>query len=287
MKKVAIIYRDNDLFAKWMGYVKILIETLGYEVMVTVFPKGMEEKEIKQWIINNYKKFRNKIVLKDKTCSFYAVAKEAEAFHEPVDDGISSKDIIGLDELFEQASFMAIFGRNFSELANESKYQKGKFELKEGEYNEKFENALIPTKKCLEILLSSVMKKNLPKKIFISTKYLLSHGPFSSLKKDQEEPPQESFAFAGKVLQEIFSIIGCVVEIVELKWENKKEIDKKGNWVIVDRHNEVFFHNAIKLQLPIGNFYEDLHKYGLIKVSEKNLQRELEEVIKKSFRVDR
>ncbi len=64
---ILLIYRDNDLFQKYMTEVSQKLLSLGRKVETHVFPVGTAQEEIKGWLQKHREKLQDKLLLSDAT----------------------------------------------------------------------------------------------------------------------------------------------------------------------------------------------------------------------------
>lgn len=67
MPPILIIYRDNDLFEKYVPEIERMLTAWGRRVEVKNFPRNTEEDEIKKWYKENLEKLTGMEIISDQT----------------------------------------------------------------------------------------------------------------------------------------------------------------------------------------------------------------------------
>lgn len=274
MKTVAIIYRANDLFEKWVDTIASITKKLGFKVEIKEFSQGTQYEDIKKWYMSS--NLAEKIVLTDGTCSFpWEISKDIKK--------IIAKDFqYALDDFLEKSIMITVLGKSIQMLTK-----------KTNDHIYLNESSLETLRTFLKIMISQMAK---PKSVYIITKKLTDHDPFYS-RRESASNEEELLMLELEAAHEIKDVLknNGVVEIYILNDIQKEDmfvIDESENWIIVDRHfkgtdlEKRFqrFHNANLLSLPIGNFYKDALEQGLISADDKKLRKNLEKIIKGNFR---
>src|SRR3990170_5490093 len=66
---ILIIYRDNDLFEKYVPEIARILQTKGRKVEIKNFPRGTVEYEIKGWYEENLERLAGTEIISDDTAT--------------------------------------------------------------------------------------------------------------------------------------------------------------------------------------------------------------------------
>lgn len=102
-KPFFFIYRENDLFKKYVPLIQNFLEEKGYLVNLQSFPAGTSEEEIKSWYLAHQVELQSKNILADYT------SKKSSGYDEK-DFKNNLKPKINLDDLLYSATIEAITG---------------------------------------------------------------------------------------------------------------------------------------------------------------------------------
>ena len=282
---VLFVYRDNDLFKGLLPKVTNELKSLGREIEVKSFLPETKEDDIKKWFEKNLDEVLEKELVTDMTCD----RAEVDVSHlmyeklgrEKFNEWQRRMKLGYLDFFSEEITRAALLGKDYKRILNE--------------WSEKdYESALLSLKVNLAFILKRIFedKKNMPKNVYILIEHLFDHTPFK-LKKfeadkkgeyiDEEREAKEA---AGQ-LKNFLIDNGLKKNAIFIKdlliSENRDAIDKKGNWVILDRHYREELVNAIALRMPFPNFYKDTVSKKLISAQPEELERAFKEVLKEDF----
>jgi hypothetical protein len=78
-KPFFFIYRENDLFKKYVPLIQDFLKEKGYPVDLKSFPAGTPEEEIKKWYLENQIDLQSKNILADGT-SIYSCGYDEKTF---------------------------------------------------------------------------------------------------------------------------------------------------------------------------------------------------------------
>jgi len=156
-------------------------------------------------------------------------------------------------------------------------------------------------KKFFTIITKRILEnqENIPNNVYIFTDNILDHidqGAYTGIayedqkgnelfRRKSEELKKTFPEELKKILTENGIDAGkIVIKSGRPNQQELQEIDRAGNWVIIDRHSRMFDgSNALSLakdlKLPTGDFYEFACKLGLIDIPEEEFNQNLEKVI--------
>ena len=283
---ILIIYRDNDLFEKYVPEIARILQAKGRKVEIKNFPRNTEGDEIKEWYDENLERLAGMEIISDGTASVpYALNKFQK------EKGI--KDIADLDGLMNKTTKITIFGP----------YKTDSYGIGQPEAI-RSEDQSDQLKKFFAVMVKRILenKENMPSKIYIFTDYILSHVDKVAYTGIAHEDQENSEVFQRKLeeLKKTFpeelkgSLIesGIDAEKIIIKSEELnpykennefQKIDQTGNWIIVDRHSNMLGLRAITkakiLYLPTESFYDSAREAGLIDIPEEEFSQNLEKVI--------
>lgn len=298
LSPIFLVYRDNELFGKYINSISKTLGTLGHQVEIHNFPPETDLEKIKQWAQASGSQVEGKVLITDRTCSIFG----ADA--KPVDNKESY-----LDTIFEKASMQVILGDNSDQ------------KIKEGG-----SKALEPSYKKI---LSRVISRTKPEKVLILEKSLRDHQfsdilerlmsealtkeeikTYKDLKWNFDQTEEQKKAFLGiekkirtlnlgqKASEEASHLIKSwlvdtgvpeeSVSIVESTWDIPDDFDQTDNWIIADRHafphrNKREDNKAIILNLPLADFIETTKKEGLLEFEPDELEIAVNEILEKDF----
>ena len=156
---ILIIYRDNDLFEKYVPEIARILQAKGRKVEIKNFPRNTEGDEIKEWYDENLERLAGMEIISDGTASVpYALNKFQK------EKGI--KDIADLDGLMNKTTKITIFGP----------YKTDSYGIGQPEAI-RSEDQSDQLKKFFAVMVKRILenKENMPSKIYIFTDYILSH----------------------------------------------------------------------------------------------------------------
>lgn len=301
---ILLVYRDNDLFQKYMPVIAETLKSLGRQVEIQNFPKEATEDDIKKWGIEHKAEIGSKVVWPDGTSYWPLSNAEIKGLKEK-NRSLSYK----LDNIFDEATLRALFGENYI-----SKWRSGGREVEysdEDHYNGSKQVILGIVERIL------VKKENVPKKVYIFTDRILDHmywalsikfkkeiGEEEKNAKSEEEKDlyykkwddwkndSQNLSSAAEEFKEWLTQAGIKAEHIEIKelatfLKEKQQLDKSGNWIVVDRHSKLTdkytFRSAKQFLLPESNFYKSAEDQKMIDVSDQELTSALKEIIIKDF----
>jgi len=293
LPQILIVYRDNSMFRELVPRMVDTLSGLGREVQCQIFPEGTPETEIKKWFEDNRQTQEGDLI--------------SDGTYER-STGYKERPLINLDDITETVTFASVCG--------EFAYER-EIDVKNGQ----------GITKVVQNILAN--PQNAPKKVFILTDNIFDHYPLEALLEDVPEIPTDQideifdlyywheqqrkefntaagrkkaavtvkkWLIQGGVPEEIISIEDQVNET------NGVEINKKGNWVVADRHNsnisdfvyaidegsgeisEINPSEVVKLRLPLINFFSDAKEAGLIQVDPSAILNEAEKILRNKFK---
>jgi len=326
---IYLIYRDNDLFKKWTPKIrKILKEGMNRKVETHSFPAGTESEDIEMWIKENENKICSKDVVTDGTIAnllpreiekkmehnkhLYALDSVLDrAVKKIVLKNMAEKKLYDIEEDFKDTreAFCNIVEQI---IENEDKKPKkvciiankhlvshaplGGEEVCPEEEREKLPAVKI-FKKWIETKNPSILdslKRRLIELEVDNVDIIIKNT--RDLEESLFERWQEAFIEnemavpAAKIIKEWLIEAGILEQDIEISQEKyRNEDDKKGNWIIADRHNyplprdpdKLPPKNAIDLQLPLSDFFKTATEAGLINVDPVKLEQEIEKELRK------
>ena len=286
LPQILIIYRDNDLFEKYVPEIARIIQIKGREVEIKNFPRGAEEDEIKKWYEENMERLAGTEIISDKTADIpYKLDKLKE------EKGI--KNIGNLDrDLIDRTIKATMWGEKADLVFNAPDWGlpvEQRRTLEDQRWNETYP---VITKRILE------NQENMPNNVYIFSDRILDHvdlAVYTGIDSKDRDANKELFQRKMEELEKIFpeklkrTLVesGIDAEKIVIKSEEPnqqelQEIDQAGNWVIIDRHSNMFrnvLRNAKCLNLPESSFYDSAREAGLIDIPEEEFSQNLEKVI--------
>jgi len=250
-RRVSLIYRNNQLFERYMPVVTDTLVDLGFEITSHIFPRGTDRNAIQDWLKTAEIPDR---VLTDGT-TFNA---NYEFFF-----GLNKKDKVllfegkfgGLDNIFDK-SVEQVLGLGIEELH-------GYEEVGDTEQH------LSRNKEVYLSLLSRVKEK--PDTVYIVANQFTDHQPFKHLKPRDME--------SAEIFKGWFEVAGIETKVVSGAYEFPED---GAGWIIRDRHcGGSSFGEIIALNTPVSYFYESLRENDLITVDEEGLEPALRTTIQK------
>ncbi len=292
--RVLVVYRDNSMFRELVPRMVDTLTNLGREVQCQVFPEGTSETEIKKWFEDN-RQTREGDLISDGTYERST--------------GYEERPLINLDDIAETAAFASVCEESIQESRETDVKDFGK-----------------GITRVVQNILAN--PQNAPKKVFILTDRIFDHYPLEALLEDVPEIPVDQideifdlyywheqqrkefntaagrkraaatvkkWLIQGGVPEEIISIEEQVDETKGV------EINQKGNWVVVDRHNsnisdfvyaidegsgeisKIHPSEVVELRLPLINFFSDAKEAGLIQADPSAILNEAEKILRKKF----
>ena len=265
-KKVNIIYRENDSFSKHMPLITKTFNKLGIDIYTKSFPKETESSEINTWIGKSTSKeeLSDGMILTDET-TLNEIHNVNRVTHGGLYVGHYRANI--LDDLLTTAYSAAICEKSDTPLTD----------------REDCTHPLLgrsPTIENSSNLFSHLFKKvqekdGTPKNIYIVKKHIADHyGTNTDLKSFTPEKEEYVANKFGSMLSGINGLEGMINYVDEIT----EDIDKNGNWILVDRHNSGEFtgYESIKhantIIVPATNLLDKLKEENYLDVSEKDFE---------------
>ena len=301
LPSILIIYRDNDLFEKYIPEIERILQAKGREVEIKNFPRGTEQDEIKEWYEENLERLAGAEIISDGTASVpYALNKFQK------EKGI--KNIGNLDrDLMKGATEKVIWGVE----DGYNRYNKlGMLKKPDAPEHQQL-------KECYSPLIKHILEnqENVPNKIYLFSDHIIDHANVeaytgisyendklftylqSDFSRDLDSNPEYKKIkeeFISKYTEEIKGLLvesginteKIIIKSEHLSEQDLQEIDQSGNWVIIDRHSNMFrnvLRNAKYLNLPEESFYDSAHKAGLINIPDEEFKQNLEKIIDEKF----
>jgi len=303
---ILIIYRDNDLFEKYVPEIARILQAKGRRVEIKNFPRGTKKDEIKEWYDENLERLAGTEIISDETANVPYKLYELQE-----EKGI--KDAGSLDGIMGGVTVKAIWGEKTVEFYPSDSRGISKeqlFHQEEQRLNE-FYSAII------KYILAN--PENAPNKIYLFTDHILDHvdieaytdinlytetklnydlheyltfGKNSDYDKNQEykEEREKLIKNYTEKIKELLMGGGIDAEKIIIKsgeptHQELREIDQIGSWIIVDRHSLISRTNdksiifAKQLELPEDSFYNSAREAGLIDIPDEEFSQNLEKVI--------
>lgn len=307
-KPFFFVYRENDLFKKYVPFIQNLLEEKGFMVNLQSFPAGTPEEKIKNWYLAHQAELQSKNILADNT------SKNSCGYDEKGSRNLKSK--INLDQLMNQAAVEAITGdttlakrlenKIYNNLNNPEKLHEAKQEYLSA-LGKIYKNILISMPKEQRQKMEVVILKGLFKGNYVFPP-LIAHEPYAPDRKNFEELQKETNDFADR-MKEWFSEAGISNTTVfstgaEIPAKTIKKLTEGSANIIFDRHtttsssgitregvedmrtfwgSNTMYAEAVKrcaaLQTPVETFYQDAVK----KLSIQADPEKMEEIIKRRF----
>ncbi|TSC53879.1 MAG: Uncharacterized protein LiPW39_30 [Parcubacteria group bacterium LiPW_39] len=294
-KPFFFVYRENDLFKRYIPLIQNFLKEQGYPVNLQSFPAGTSEEEIKDWHLAHQTELQSGNVLADNT------VKKSTRYE------LKSK--INLDSLMNQVTVEAItgdatsFGKSLGrgEVIRDPKNLKSLVsEIMENPKNlEKKQEYLSTLGEMYKKILTSIPEEKRQKLEVVILRglfegnyafpSLIAHEPYYPEVKNFEELRKETNEFADK-MREWFegagiSNINIFSTGAEIPTKTIRKLTKGSAYIIFDRHtytpetdltservekmrkfwgNNLMYSQTIKeksaLQTPIETFYSDIQK---------------------------
>ena len=273
---IFMIYRDNNLFKKWVPKVAETLKGLGRKVKIQSFPAGTPEEEIEEWGRENESKLKSKDILSDKT-----VAQACQLYFRDYYQDVLFSKLDTLDSLQEKAVQKVILGSEIK-----------KIEKQEEKMGEKSKQAFI---KMVSLALKK--KKNQPRKVYILTSHISDHVGKINKEKEGLKNLTGSGPEIGKMFKMWLVEAGIPEESIEPKpylEDIQEDVEKENNWILYDRHYGDSFNererrkvykvkSAKKLELPLINLFWSMQEIGFLEVDPKKVEEEGEKILKERF----
>jgi len=110
---IALVYRDNELFQRYVPRIAEILESFGRQVETHVIPREMETRDIQDWTMKNIQNFNGRLIVSDRTC--------AESMKVPLSFGPRLKTPVRfqekpgfLDEICDRAPEIAVLGKDWT-----------------------------------------------------------------------------------------------------------------------------------------------------------------------------
>jgi len=302
------IYRDNNLFRRYMPIATKIITEMGHKISVYAFPEGTSEEEIENWLEKNKNSiYQENLFITDDTVYFAASNLPKSEKSKFVHRHIS----LGLDKIIRQA-FLRILFKSEEKLLQEMLSKEAKSAMHD--FYGKEENRIIFTSIVKSILRNP---ENVPEKVIIFTSNLSDHVTDLGLKElggklleaqrqEDEKLKLEMYTQIDETIANMIKdwLIECgiepsKIEIVktgdlskysEVPYSERlkiiKGVDKPNVWVIADRHIRISsdygpYTMAKLFGMPVGSFVDDAMKaYHMFSFSEEEIESALRETLK-------
>lgn len=284
MSPILIIYRDNDLFEKYVPEIERMFTAQGRRIEVKNFPRGTDKNEIEEWYKENLEKLTGTEIISDQTAGVPYIS--SEFYKSTQEKGI--KRIADLDRLMNPIIERTVLGEEGIEAMSDTA-----------------EDQSSRWSKFFAIIMKRILEnqERIPDKIYILSDHIVDHVDLAAYTDmTYEERRKDPDVFKRKLkelettlpeeLKKVLIESGVDAEKIIIKSENpsqkeiREEIDKEGNWVLVDRHSSIAnvkMANAKNLHLPTGSFYSSASEAGLIDIPQKEFSQKLEEVLDEKF----
>lgn len=299
------VYRENDLFKKYVPLIEAFLKEQGYQINLQSFPAGTSEEEIKDWYLMHQTELQSGSVLADNT------TRESSEYE--------LRPKINLDSLMNKATTEAIIGdATFAEQLRKQVCNNPENLEKKQEYlstlGEMYKKILtsIPKEKRQKlevVILRGLFKGNYE---FPS---LIAHEPYCPKRGNFEELSKETNEFASK-MREWFkkagiSKINMFSTGAEIPQEIAKKLSDGQAYIIFDRHtsggyrsfggsnqegiedakkfwgNNLMYADQIKeqsaLQTPIETFYSDIQKKLGIEANPQKIEESIKKILQEEL----
>lgn len=219
------VYRNNDLFQKFIPDMVNELKLSGENVELKAFPKETEEKEIQEWYEKNKNILHDRDLVPDGTVA-WAVNSDLAA----KDENFSVRKVykLVLDDLMNKAVQRAIFGT----LPDE--YERQAFK------NESIEKLLEIDQQMFEEIFKRIQKKtdHVIKKIYVIKRKITEHSKyFSRLVLKEDDLLKQNLAYASFLKQWLENIGVDDVYVLNDEDEVPQSIyDESGSFIVIDRH---------------------------------------------------
>lgn len=290
MPPILIIYRDNDLFEKYVPGIERMLVAQGRRVEVKNFLRGTEQNEIKEWYEENLERLDGMEIISDRTAKMpWKMEDKFNTFN--------IKSIGELDSVLSGA-----MSRIFLSEESRSKLSKSMM-FRDGVINP---NAIREPEENVKEFFTSLVKhilvtpENIPDKVIIFPDRLVDHmsdydggRSYDEMKKlNAGSEFERKIAEVEKMLIE--KIKGWLVdgglnpdkiEIGDNVYSLEK-YDKPNNWIIMDRHIDGVKEDVVAakfLQMPTSNFYNTVKENKLLDYSEEELKHALKNYLEEKF----
>lgn len=320
MLPILIIYRDNDLFEKWMPEVVQNLRSFGRKVEIQSFTSTTDKEQIKQWIIDNKENLQGKELLSDGTCKSATWDKRVK---QELKEELTFSN---LDSLMSEATESALLGVSQKDLSKSLPSDEIRMGVEEGKDITGLENQYLSVEsKAIKCLIGNMSEK--PKEIVILKHIIAEHTPFKfkfQIEKggrwleEEEQDPEKREKIESSYAEFLASTFreGGVpkVSVADLPKDlSAKMIEKiinRESFVIYDRHL-LMPHNSsdytIKgqteamaiwgphktksseieeigaLRWPLETFYEDVKEKGLIETRSEDFRKAIQGILKTKF----
>lgn len=241
MTTIVIVYRDNDLFGRYVPRIKTILQSLGHSVAIKVVARGVEpnKQEISDWLDINHGK-----VLADRTCRVSLDHLNREARNSFSGNGPRTLSH-ELDSLIG-----GLIARKFRALT----YCEGHSDISLDQAKSLFQSGA----------RAMAEKFGAPTHVVIDPRYISSHW----YRRQSED--LEVLQTLDTWIREIFS--DCQVM--------EGQDPPKQGWVIADRHQQ-HDATLMVLRLPVETMIDDLASFGLLPLEVELTDDELEKVLKR------
>lgn len=278
--KYLVLYRDNEIFSEYVPQILSLLEERG-DIALKTFSAGTSEEEIGEEL-KKILPFDDVVLVCDGTCHFIVETIMEDEYGLDIDGGkaeanhqkIGVKHFVNLDTVVSNTikktteMFTLITGEDLENV------------LTADEHLEDMKAFFLILKK---MLLDFPEKK--PEKVFVFSPHMNNHSPFC-FDDDTEE--------CAKIVCGVFKRLNIPVEMRTSF--SASEVDKRGNWIILDRHYYYKLKWCLPLKeaqvfnLPEYQFLDEAIEQGFIKkieVEDDKIRRAITSALEESLSTNR
>jgi len=292
---ILLVYRDNDLFTKYVQSMTKTLGSLGRQVEIHNFPPDTDPEEIRRWARTSGDQVEGKILITDRTCYVFGPdAKPAE-----------TKGSY-LDSIFEEASRQVVLGED-----SEQKLRKSESEELAPSYRNILSRIIAKTKPTSVIILernlrdhqfSDILDRLMSETLTEEEARTFKELEYNFHRTEAEEKffdeiskkiraqklEQKALEEAGRLVKSWLVDAGVPdgnISTVESIMDIPDDFNQAGNWIIADRHalTPRKGDKNIVLNLPLANFIETAQGSGLLQFEPGELETAINEILKKDF----
>lgn len=272
---IALVYRDNELFQRYVPKVAEILGSLGRQVETHVIPRETDLRAIQDWTMKNIQDFNGRLIVSDGTC--------AEGMKVPLSFGPRLKKPVSfqekpgyLDEICNRAPEMAVLGKDW---------------ISRLEYT----GDPAQREKSFREILKRVFEnpENIPAQVSVLLPRLADH--WGGI-RERDNAESEVAEILKRVLAESGLPEDRVSVDEQADSESVREVDRPGNWILADRHflgwkptdgrpkaDLERLSNARVFYIPMGNFVRSLLDNGLLPPKEEELDQTMREMLEEEF----